>query len=355
MTRETENYSPKTSSDASSTSSDADSAPSVSRSAPTRDSFRPDDARYLFPDTISRQAADGFAVLHAYYSQAVSAPDSLEEWDRRHEAIEHNVLQMSPSTELPATLLGGVDVIRVPGSNSRAHSPVLIYVHGGGHTWLSARSTLLVSKLMAEASGHEVISVDYTVAPRAKWQKQSAQVVAVYEALLSEGHAPAHIGMFGDSAGGGLVAGSVLRMRDQGIPLPGALLLLSPWSDVTGRGDSYMTLAAYDPMLTYYDLKICADAYADPADQRHPYVSPIYGDYSKPFPPTLIQGGTRELLLSDFVRHYQAIRSGGHEATLDLYEGMAHGFHTLAPAAPEVIECFATAARFWRSRLSPGG
>ena len=72
---------------------------------------------------------------------------------------------MSPSAELPTTKLGGVDVIRVPDSNPRAHSPVLVYVHGGGHTWLSARSTLLVSKLMAEASGYEVISVDYTVAP----------------------------------------------------------------------------------------------------------------------------------------------------------------------------------------------
>jgi len=340
VTNKTENHSP-------------DSRPNLP--SPMRESFPPDDARYAFPDTISRQAADGFAVLHAYYSQAVSAPDSLAEWDRRHQAIEHNVLQMSPSTELPSTLIGGVDVIRVPGSNPGARSPVLIYVHGGGHTWLSARSTLLVSKLMAEATGYEVVSVNYTVAPRGKWQKQTAEVISVYESLLSEGRAPARIGMFGDSAGGGLVAGSVLRMRDQGLPLPGALLLLSPWSDVTGRGDSYMTLAASDPMLTYYDLKICADAYAEPADQRHPYVSPIYGDYSKPFPPTLIQGGTRELLLSDFVRHYQAIRSGGHEATLDLYEGMAHGFHTLAPAAPEVIECFATAARFWRSRLSTSG
>jgi hypothetical protein len=132
---------------------------------------------------------------------------------------------------------------------------------------------------------------------------------------------------------------------------PGALLLLSPWSDVSGRGDSHMTLAASDPVLTSEDLKICADAYAAPTDQQHPYVSPVYGDYSKPFPPTLIQGGTRELLLSDFVRHYRAILTGGNEAILDLYEGMQHAYHTLPGDAPEIRETYLTAARFWRARL----
>ena len=112
-----------------------------------------------------------------------------------------------------------------------------------------------------------------------------------------------------------------------------------------------MTLASSDPLLTNEELKICADAYAVPADQEHPYVSPVYGDYSKPFPPTLIQGGTRELLLSDFVRQYRAILGGGNEAILDLYEGMVHAYHTLPTDAPEIRETYATAARFWRARL----
>lgn len=320
---------------------------------PTRQPFERHDPRYRFPDTISRQAADDLSVLYTYYSQPAPVPTSLAEWDEQYNAIEQAALQMSPSDTLPATTLGGVAAIRVPASGGKSGSPVLMYLHGGGHTWLSARSTLLVAKLMAEATGFEIVSVDYTVAPRGKWRKQTEEVIAVYEALMAEGHTPAQIGMFGDSAGGGLSAGSILRMRDEGLPLPGALLLLSPWCDVTGRGDSYMTLAGFEPMLTYADLKVCADAYAEPGEQHHPYVSPIYGDYSRPFPPTLIQGGTRELLLSDFVRHYQAIRHGGHEATLDLYEGMAHGYHTLAPHSPEVRATFARAAQFWGSHLSP--
>lgn len=261
------------------------------------------------------------------------------------------MLQMSPSDELPMTRLGGVNVIRVPGRDNARTSPVLIYTHGGGHTWLSARSTLGVAKLMSDATGYEVVSVDYTVAPRGDWRTQTQEVVCVYQGLLAQGYLPEQIGLFGDSAGAGLCCGSTLRMRDEGLPLPAALLLLAPWSDISGRGDSYLTLAAFDPILTPEELKICADAYAAPAEQKHPYVSPVYGDYSRPFPPTLIQGGTRDLLLSDFVRHYRAIVAGGNEAILDLYEGMAHAYHTLASDAPEIRETYATAARFWRTRL----
>lgn len=94
-----------------------------------------------------------------------------------------------------------------------------------------------------------------------------------------------------------------------------------------------------------------ASAYADPQDQRNPYVSPVYGDYAKAFPPTLIQGGTREMLLSNFVREYQAIRGGGHEAVLDLYEGMPHVFQGSIPNAPETRAAIARAAVFFKEHL----
>lgn len=316
-----------------------------------RQPFQHDDPRYRFPDTISREAAAAFAMLHSYYGQPAAIPRSQADWDAQHRQIERNVLELSPSDELSATILGGVGVIRVPGRDAGRDRPILMFTHGGGHTWLSARSTLAVAKQMSEASGFEVVSIDYTVAPRGTWQRQTQEVLAVYEALIGHGHVPARIGLFGDSAGGGLCCGSTLRMQDEGLPLPGALVLIAPWSDVSGRGDSYMTLAASDPMLTFEELRICAEAYAPPSQHKHPYVSPVYGDYSNAFPPTLIQCGTRDLLLSDSVRQYRALRACGKEAVLDLYEGMAHGYHTFAPGAPEVRETYATAARFWRAHL----
>jgi epsilon-lactone hydrolase len=93
--------------------------------------------------------------------------------------------------------------------------------------------------------------------------------------------------MFGESAGGGLVAGSVLKMRDNGLGMPAAVALWSPWLDLTGNGNTYFTLKNEDLFLSYVSvLENAADAYAAPADQKNPYVSPVYGNFSKGYPPT---------------------------------------------------------------------
>jgi monoterpene epsilon-lactone hydrolase len=196
-----------------------------------------------------------------------------------------------------------------------------------------------------------VISVDYTLAPHADWKAITGEVVAVWRALLASGMDPRRAAIFGDSAGGSLAAGATLRLRDEALPLPAALYLVSPWSDIGLAGDSYATLAASYPLLALPTLKVAADAYARPADRRHPYVSPVYGDYARPFPPTLIQCGTREMFLSNCVRHYQAIRAGGHDAILDLYEGMPHAFPAYVPDTPETRTAVARAAAFLDERL----
>lgn len=111
------------------------------------------------------------------------------------------------------------------------------------------------------------------------------------------------------------------------------------------------TLAADDPLLPIDDVEWVAALYADPADQKHPYVSPVYGDFSKPYPPTLIQAGTREILLSASVRLYQALRGGGKEATLDVYEGLPHVFQGFVPESPEGITAMRSATAFFQQHL----
>jgi len=193
----------------------------------------------------------------------------------------------------------------------------------------------------AAATGLRVISVDYRVAPGGKWQTVTDEVLAVFEGLRKEGYKRKDIAIYGESAGGALAAGSVLKMRDQGLEMPAAVVLWSPWADITNRGDSAITLKGFDPVHLYdKHLKTAADAYADPKDQKHPYVSPVYGDYSKGFPPTLIQGGTREIFLSHCVRLYRAIDAADGVAVLDLYEGMPHIFQV----RPELADAAETRA-----------
>ena len=112
---------------------------------------------------------------------------------------------------------------------------------------------LVVLFLPANATGLRVISVNYTVAPFSKWNQTTDEVISVIQALIDQqGYSlEDDIAMFGDSAGGGLVAGSVLKMRDKGLGMPAAVVLWSPWLDLTGNGDTYFTLKNADPFLSY--------------------------------------------------------------------------------------------------------
>lgn len=316
--------------------------------------------RYRIPVTISPEAAAQLAPIYAARRQrpVSSHPVSLADWDRQRAQMEALYAPQarkyvdSIGVTVIADRIGDVPVLRIRPAHYTPHGRTLVYIHGGGYVIFSANSSLIAPALVATASGDEIVSIDYTPAPRGTWRSVTDQVLAVWRGLLAQGVKPARTGMFGDSAGGGLAAGSILKMRDHGLPLPAALWLLSPWADITDRGDSETTLAATDPILNADSLTWGAAMYAPADEQKNPYVSPIYGDYAKAFPPTLVQVGTRELLLSSAVRQYQAIRSGGHDAVLDVYEGMPHVFQALIPASPESRIAITRGAAFFAARLA---
>ena len=315
--------------------------------------------RHRIPETVSPLAAERLGMIYGMLASLPprAKPTSVAEWDAGHQFMEEligpkgrhfaSVLGIQTSTDT----IGGVPVLRFRPARPREQQGLLVYAHGGAYVVGSAASCLSIPSLISTATGLEVVSIDYTRAPHADWKEITDQVVSVWTGLIDAGHSASSMAMFGDSAGGALVAGSVLKMRDQGIALPAALWLLSPWSDITATGDTIETLVDFDPTLTTDMLGWAGEAYAAPEDQRHPYVSPVYGDYEKEYPDTLIQAGTREIFLSYCVRHYQAIRSGNKTAVLDLYEGMPHAFQALAPDAPETQTAIARAAEFLLQRL----
>ena len=262
-------------------------------------------------------------------------------------------LGMSVSKEL----IGGVDVLRIkPQSLDEEDGRLLIYVHGGGFVVFSASVELVLPSLLATDLGVPVVSIDYTLAPRGTYETVTDQVAAVYRGLLEAGQNPRLTGMFGDSVGGNITAASVLKMRDLGLALPAALLLVSPNTDISMDGDTRMTLGACDgdPVLSTSSFGMMAKVWAPDGNVKHPYASPVHGDYRAAFPPTLIQGGTRELLLSDFVRLYRALIDGGKEAILDLYEGMPHVFQARFPDIPETRAAVDRAGRFFRDKMRNG-
>jgi len=271
------------------------------------------------------------------------APDDIDGWKQAYEAQERGALEKGVDKAVERLLvtvtektIGGVPVLEITPKGWVEDGKRLIYTHGGAYTMFSARTTAPGAALAAKGTGLRVISVDYTNPPRARWQEVTDQVVKVFKALNDEGFAMNDLAIYGDSAGGGLAAGAVLKLRDAGLGMPAAVVLWSPWADITETGDTYVTLREAEPNYLYERvLGPSADAYADPKDQKHPYVSPVYGDFTKGFPPTLIQGGTKEIFLSNFVRLYQALDTARQTVKLDLYEGMPHVFQVKAPESPE--------------------
>ena len=236
------------------------------------------------------------------------------------------------------TSLGGVPVLDVRPKNWTDNGKVLVYTHGGAHVMSSAASTLGRAVIAAHETGLRVISVDYTLAPFAKYDQMSDQVIAAIQALRSDGQRLSDTAIYGDASGGGLAAAAVLKMRDRGLGMPAAIVLVSPWLDVTASGDTETTLRTADPnALDERHARQAAAAYAALEHHKDPYASPVYGDYATGFPPTLIQGGLKEVLLSGFVRMYQALDTAGVTVKLDLYEGMIHNFPDRIPDAPEAI------------------
>lgn len=305
--------------------------------------LKPVNHRMFVPPTVSHEWRAYFeAVPDPTLTPMRPGPDDAAGWARVH--AEFEAQRLGPAAKLAEKLgvaiaeqtLGGVPVLQITPAGWREDGRRLVYAHGGAYTLFSARSTLTSSAVAAAHTGFRVISIDYTTPPGARWQAVTDEVLAVFKALKEQGVRMKNVGFYGDSAGGGLAAGAVLKMRDQGLELPAAVVLWSPWSDITETGDTYVTLKNAEPSYIYETvLGPAAAAYADVKDQKHPYVSPVYGDYGKGFPPTLIQGGTRELFMSNFVRLYQAMDTAGVEVKLDLYEGMPHVFQNKLPESAE--------------------
>lgn len=314
---------------------------------------------FWFSPSISQEAQERLQELTGPLRflpvPAPVTPETAEDWQKLRARVEKRTLafiqplvsELAP--EIREEMLGDVPVLRVEAQDGASKSGILIYVHGGGFTFLSARSSMDGAALMAAKTGRVVYSVDYTPAPDAGWNEITRQVQSAYKSLLDEGIPPGQISFFGDSAGGGIAAGSILRIRDAGLPLPAAFLAQSACADLTARGETFRTLRAWDPAAVLQDVDVLLRAaqYAPEADREEPYASPVFGDFTKGFPPTLIQAGTREFLLSDSVRLYQAISGQGGIAVLDIYEGMPHVFQPLLHGTPESERAYEVANAFF--------
>ena len=153
--------------------------------------------------------------------------------------------------------------------------------------------------------------------------------------------------------GGNLTLATTLKLKQLGLPLPGALFAGTPLTDQEKIGDTWHTLEGLDP-LGQYDgfIRACLEAYVASGDFADPLVSPVRGDLSG-FPPTILISGTRDLLLSDTVRMHRALRAAGVDAQLHVYEGQSHGDYLKGDLvdAPESADAQSEVFRFFDEHL----
>ena len=192
----------------------------------------------------------------------------------------------------------------------------------------------MMATLAAVRAGLQTWSVDYRMPPDHPYPAALDDCLAAYRALLDI-RPPEQIVIDGSSAGGNLAAALLLRARDEGLPMPAALVLISPEADLTESGDTFKTNEGIDYVIVQ-GLPDTVALYAGGHDIRDPYLSPVFGEFTG-FPPTLLQSGTRDILLSNTVRLHRRMRASRVEAELHVWEAMPHGGFFGAPEDQEVI------------------
>lgn len=266
------------------------------------------------------------------------------------------MLQMEPrSSKLPAGIaceavdLGGIPAEKLSAADTRTDAAIL-YIHGGGFVAGSPCTHRPLTWRLAKDVGVPVYAVDYRLAPEHHFPAGLDDCVTAYRALLDRGLPAKSILVAGDSAGGNLTLALALRLKAEGLPLPAALICLSPATDMTGSGASMLSNAEADAIFVPEIMASLMPAYCPGADAKNPYLSPLFGDVSG-FPPTLIQVGDREILRDDSVRMAAALKAAGAEATLEVWPKVWHVWQLNADMLPEAREAITHIVRFAHQHL----
>jgi len=293
------------------------------------------------PTSISPEAQASLSLERPATPPFPSLTD-IAGWKARIEQMNSGMTAMmrAPVMALPVqshleTIAGvPVYVATPPDIPEQSRDKAMVYLHGGGLVLLGGECVELFARMEAMSTRCKVYAVDYRNPPDHPYPSAIDDCIAVYRALLNS-YSPAQLIISGASGGGNLAAAVPLKMRDQGVPLPAAIGLWTPEVDLTESGDTFRTNEDIDVVLRR-GLPALNALYANGADLAHPYLSPLFGDFTKGWAPTFIQTGTRDVFLSNSVRIHRKLRNADIVAELHVGEAMPHGGFGNAPEDQEI-------------------
>ncbi len=229
---------------------------------------------------------------------------------------------------------------------------VILYTHGGGYFAFTTDTSRKLAGHLAKAARASALIVGYRLAPEHPFPAQLDDAVGSYLWLLEHGYEPARIAIAGESAGGNLAAATALKLRDDGLQLPGALVCYSPWFDLLGELESFDTNAKTDAFLSREMSSIMAGMFLGETSATNPLANPRFADLTG-LPPTYLTAGSAETLLDSVRTFADSARAHGVDVTFEVAEGMQHAFQWMAGRAPEADLSIQVTGDWLRTRLVP--
>jgi epsilon-lactone hydrolase len=224
---------------------------------------------------------------------------------------------------------------------------VLLYLHGGGYVSCSPRTHRPITASLARLAYQRIFALDYRLAPEAPFPAAVDDAARAFAWLLEIGVEPHNIAIAGDSAGGGLVMATLLRLKSRQQPMPACAVCLSPWVDLTGASTygNAETCAMFRPE----DVGAFSELYLNGKSPRLPEASPIFGDLQG-LPPLLIQASTTELLFDEAEQLQKKAAKSGVDCTLSAYPGLPHVWQMFVGLMPEANAALKEIAGFVRDK-----
>ncbi|GEL20038.1 alpha/beta hydrolase [Pseudonocardia asaccharolytica] len=216
-----------------------------------------------------------------------------------------------------------------------ATDAAIFYTHGGGFACNSMHSHRKLAGHLARAAGVPALVIDYRLAPEHPFPAQLTDALTAYRWLLDQGVPAGRIATAGDSAGGNLATALVLRLREESVPLPGAIVGLSPWYDMEHKGKTLESNAATDALVQLPILQnMSAMFLGEHGSPTDPLANPLHADVTG-LPPIYLTAGGHETLLDDTERFADKARAAGVPVTLRIEPEQQHVYPYMAGRAPE--------------------
>ncbi|MGB5904451.1 MAG: alpha/beta hydrolase [Xanthobacteraceae bacterium] len=260
-------------------------------------------------------------------------------------------IPLAGNVTVESLTFGSVPAEKITPANATPGKAVL-YLHGGGHVFGSIKSHRHFVSRLAVATKATAWHIDYRLAPEHPYPAAIEDALIAYRAILDSGIAPADLVVGGESAGGNLAAALLLKLKQENLPQPAGLYLLSPWLDMTTTAESYEKVGARDPMITREGIVGVALAYLGNQPDT-PLASPVRADVAG-LPPMLIQVGSEEVLLSDSTTFANNVAMTGIDVTLRVWADMPHAWPLFHPFLRAGLPAIDEAGTWMRKRLGIG-